>query len=70
MFISGRNDFKKSLHIYLMKYYPEINKNKLEVYEITRINLKSVILNKRVYHMIPFIKVYKQMELLLGIRSH
>lgn len=32
-----------------MKYYPEINKNKLEVYEITRINLKSVILNKRVY---------------------
>ena len=34
-----------------MKYYPEININKLELYEITRINLKSVILNKSIYCM-------------------
>lgn len=34
----------------------EINKNKLEVYEITRINLKCHIEQKSIYCMIPFIK--------------
>lgn len=30
-----------------MQYYLEINMNRLELYEITRMNLKSIILNKR-----------------------
>lgn len=31
---------------------------------------KCQIEQKSIYCMIPFIKVYKQMELLLGMRSH
>lgn len=48
-----------------MKYYPKINMNRRELYALTRINLKSIMLSKRdqtqrsIYWMISFRKSLK-----------